>query len=245
MNLNEHEVHIWKIDLDLKDIIIAELGEEYLSNLDQRERKRYENYLTEECRRQLIISHLATRDILSLYLDCPMNRIHFQYSKFNKPYLLKKDNPRQVEFNLTHSGNIALLALTKVRRIGVDVEEIHTLQEQEQIEQNVLTFEELKVLSSLNESERLSNFYFLWTAKEALMKAIGEGFHFGADKVQFSLPSTLGGPLDLSLENSTEEAKEWTTQNFIPQLGYVAAFSTKQPVVVVTHFNWNFKKFWV
>lgn len=232
MRINENEVHIWLIDINE---IINYKGYEDL--LDGNERIRGKNLLSEILRKNHIVSHYAARDILSNYLNVPLNQIPLTYTKFHKPFLIK--NPLKIEFNLTHSHDIALLGITKTFRIGIDIERMSPLQNQRDIEKLILSQKELTWLSKRDDQEKCEAFYRLWTAKEAIMKGIGEGFYFGTENIDLAMPDDLSDRISLTIQSCPKESPEWTVQNFIPHGEHMGALATKQPVHSLSQFQWK------
>lgn len=232
MEIKENEVHTWLIDMD--KIINYE---DYEVFLNENERLRGKKLLSDKLKKNHIISHFATREILSYYLNIPLIQIPLTDTKFNKPYL--RQNPLKIEFNLTHSHDLALLAITKIFRIGIDIERMSPLQDQEDIEKLILSQKEHNWLFKRDDQEKCESFYRLWTAKEALMKGIGEGFHFGIENIDFEMPQYLSGRIGLVIHSHPEESLEWTVLNFKPQEKYMGALATKQPVLSFSQFQWK------
>ncbi|MEM7086873.1 MAG: 4'-phosphopantetheinyl transferase superfamily protein [Bacteroidota bacterium] len=89
------------------------------------------------------------------------------YDKNGRPFI--KGVP--LDFNITHSGNLVLCAISGTQRVGIDVEEINDIQFEDFHEQ-MTPCEYEKISSSPNKPRA---FYDYWTQKEAVLKANGEG----------------------------------------------------------------------
>lgn len=232
MEINENEIHIWIIDANETSVY-----GNYEDYLNDNERLRVKNFLTENLKKNHIVSHFATRDILSHYLNIPPIQIPIIYSEHHKPYL--QENPTQVQFNLSHSHGVSLLGITKTYEIGMDIEKIEIIENQRDIEKMILTQNECNWLSSRSCSRNCESFYRLWTAKEAVLKGIGDGFHFGIENVEFQMPLNLSDRINVQIHSHPEESLQWTVQN-LPFLDkYMGAYATKQPIHSVSQFNWE------
>lgn len=86
------------------------------------------------------------------------------------------------QFNLSHSGQYAAMALGKAE-VGVDLEAVRPV---ETLKMGKIVFcqSELELLQGA--SDRIGVFFDLWTKKEALLKCMGKGFHRGAKSVDVS-----------------------------------------------------------
>lgn len=116
-------------------------------------------------------AHGALRLLLAGYLESDPLGLRFATGEHGKPFL--QDAP--VEFNLSHSSDLALIAVACGRRVGVDVERMRPMPDLDDLAPRVCTASELVILASLAEPMRTHAFLSLWTRKEALAKATGEG----------------------------------------------------------------------
>lgn len=101
-----------------------------------------------------------------------------------KPYAPDLDG---IEFNLSHSGRHALIAIARDQPVGVDLEMQGRQRSVEDIAQRYFAAAESRALSALPTELRDAAFLRLWTGKEAVLKALGEGLSFGLDRVEFEL----------------------------------------------------------
>jgi 4'-phosphopantetheinyl transferase len=99
-------------------------------------------------------------------------------------------NTPAADFNVAHSGDIVIAAVGLGVRVGADVETapFHTF-ESESLQRRMLTRREADDAASLTGDVRLSYLARVWTAKEALVKATGEGMR--RDFRQFSVPALV------------------------------------------------------
>ena len=96
-----------------------------------------------------------------------------RYSKYDRPYL------DDLEFNISHSGQYVLCALSNNAKIGVDVEEVRPIDFNDFDRQ--FTKAEWDVIHSF--ADPLHGFYNMWTKKEAIVKADGKGLNIPLEDI--------------------------------------------------------------
>ncbi|MBT8430032.1 MAG: 4'-phosphopantetheinyl transferase superfamily protein [Gammaproteobacteria bacterium] len=118
-------------------------------------------------------AHRALREIVSRYLDCSPDALQFKNRPGGKPYLHAPTH--QLEFNLSHSRDIALLGISTSIKLGIDVETCRAVNDPLRIAQRVMSAAECDELAALSGDLRLDRFLALWTRLEARQKAMGMG----------------------------------------------------------------------
>lgn len=156
--------------------------------LDGEERASWLRYLPGP-RRRFSLCRAALRAILCGRLDCTNEQLSFGVSGHGKPFAVVAGVVSPTSFNVSHSGNHGLIALSATRRLGVDVEERVPKRRLGVLIEEVMGRDEQDELASLQGAERLRRFYRLWTFKEALIKALGTGF--STDPSQFQIPPSM------------------------------------------------------
>lgn len=167
MQLKNHEIDVWTIELALT----AEQTEQQFSLLDKEERLRANRYHSSIHRERFIAAHAALRNILSGYLGITPESVNFAYSEHKKPYL--PDHP-SLQFNLSHSHDLALIGCALNHKIGIDLEKIGT-DFNHNVAKRFFSPQENSRLENLQGKAQIQEFYRLWAHKEALIKAIGKG----------------------------------------------------------------------
>ncbi|HEY2158143.1 MAG TPA: hypothetical protein VGH33_21115, partial [Isosphaeraceae bacterium] len=120
------EVHVWRVALDRADDMLARLG----STLSDDERARGERFRSERDRARFLVSRAALRAILSRYAGRPAAALAFLAGPHGKPSLA---GAGAIEFNLSHSGDLALVAVAAGVRVGVDVEQLREMDDRDAI----------------------------------------------------------------------------------------------------------------
>lgn len=114
----ERTVHVWAVPLD--DARVDVDGGRELLSPDERERAAHFHF--EQHRRRFLLAHIALHWILSGYLKIPPARLYFELGSNGKPKLPPSLDNRGFEFNLSHSNDMALLAINLIGEVGVDIE---------------------------------------------------------------------------------------------------------------------------
>lgn len=193
--------------------------------LSEEERAKCGRYKREKDRMACLASRLLARRVLSgLCGQAPENLV-FGQGAHGKPMLISGDGkPSPIRFNLSHSGDLLILAASAETGVGADVEKTALRADIDMIARRFFSPDEALELSALAGGERLKRFLALWTLKEAAMKALGGGVLTGLSGIRFSFLS--GGLIRFSLAGDfPKEADDLNFALFEPCGGYVAAVS--------------------
>ena len=145
-------------------------------------------------RRRFALCRAALRAALSEKLRCDNEELAFETLTRGKPFALVNGMPAPVYFNVSHSGKYGLVAFNSEGRIGVDVEERRVREDLDGLIETVFAPQEQLALSVLAGEPQLRLFYELWTIKEALVKALGDGHHIDFSEIQAPPGMRLGEP---------------------------------------------------
>jgi len=173
------ELHIWRADLDTP----PDDPEILRTCLTEAERARTDRLLSQTTKRRTTASRGALRRILSLYLGQEPSSIPLAFGPHGKPHL---DAPSPLRFNVSHTGNLFICAVTSGREVGVDVERIRTGRDEMKIAERFFSTDEFRALEALPHKERTDAFYRLWARKEAVIKGDGRGFALPSDSFTVS-----------------------------------------------------------
>lgn len=175
-------VHVWAVRLDDASIDLDEARA--LISADERERAAKFHF--DVHRRRYLIAHLALHRILAGYLRTEPARIDFDLGANGKPYLTAEFAGSQLQFNLSHSHETALIALGAGGELGVDVEHARDF-DFLPLAERFFTAREVTALRALPRSLQRQGFFKCWTAKEAFLKAKGTGLAGKLDEVEIDL----------------------------------------------------------
>jgi 4'-phosphopantetheinyl transferase len=212
------EVHIWRIDLTKQDDEI----QRYRRVLSADEIERADRFYFERDRRRFTVAREAMRDILSRYTALPAMDLCFSYGPKGKPELSGGLEQSGIKFNLSHSAEIALLAVTRGLTVGVDIEWIQADFATDDIAERFFSATEVQTLRSLPTDQRAEAFFSCWTRKESYIKAIGEGLSVSLDSFAVAFAPGFAAAL-LHVEVDPEEVARWSMYNIVVSEGYKAA----------------------
>jgi 4'-phosphopantetheinyl transferase len=171
--LREGAVHVWRVRL-----ASPRVAEALWPLLSADEQTRARRFFQERHRRRYIIAHGALRQILASYLDRPPESIEFSCGPHGKPSLVESGSAtRRLEFNLSHSGDLALVAVAWDRPVGVDLEEWERDMNHLELAERFFSPAEREALRALAASadDLVRGFFAAWSRKEAYLKASGHG----------------------------------------------------------------------
>lgn len=160
-------VHIWRAALD-------EDGWPGPQELPPEERERAEGFLRKGAARRWVAARWALRRTLAAYLDQPASGIALAADERGKPGL-RDGSDDGLQFNLSHSAGLALVAVTERRAVGVDVETIAPRQNLAALAQRSLPAEEAAAVRAAGPERQLDVFYAAWVRHEARLKCLGTG----------------------------------------------------------------------
>ncbi|MCB1228975.1 MAG: 4'-phosphopantetheinyl transferase superfamily protein [Verrucomicrobiae bacterium] len=156
------------------------------------EKRRANAFHFEVDRKKFIIGRGRLRILLGRYLRCDPATVSIEPGKNLKPRLANSGG--KLDFNLSHSGDHVLYAVTSGESVGVDLESIHREGTLPDCAKTICSEEELPRLRRLP-SDRLPRALLrLWTAKEAFLKALGTGLHLPPDQLEIPSSITDGSP---------------------------------------------------
>lgn len=219
--LHPHALHVWRISLDQP----SSLRDGLQRSLSADERERADRFVFAKDRERFVVARAALRDILSRYLHVAAGDIQFEYSEFGKPGLARL-HQSNLQFNLSHSNGVALLALTLTRRLGIDVEFLRPVNDFEQIARRFFSANESATLFRLPAAQQPLAFFTCWTRKEAYIKAIGEGLSHPLEHFDVSLAPDQPAAL-LATRPDPAEAARWSLHGLTAGAGYVAALAAE------------------
>lgn len=127
------------------------------------------------------------RKLLAFYLNCAPAGIEFSYAEHGKPSL--QAHP-QLQFNLSHSRDMAAFAFNFEHEVGVDIEYMRAQKDLAGMIRHVASKKEQAELQALNDSDAYQAFYRLWTRKEAFIKAVGRGLGMGLRSIHIGTHET-------------------------------------------------------
>ena len=220
--LLENEVQLWRVDLEA----IGAEESRWQTVLSSDETARASRFHFPRDRQRFVASRAFLRTILAGYLAVDPKAISFSYSKKEKPSLGPAHAVSDVTFNVSHSGGVALFAITRRRDIGVDVEQVRRDSDLNAIARRFFSAHEQSQLAVMVPEERIDAFFRCWTRKEAYIKATGDGLSLPLCQFDVSLAASETSAL-LATRPDATEAGRWLLREVPGGAGYIAALCVR------------------
>jgi 4'-phosphopantetheinyl transferase len=225
-------LHVWLIRADVADDLLGVLR----AVLDEPERQRAAAIRDARARRRFVAAHGATRLILGHHLGVPPGTIRWRRGPHGKPDLA---HPRSdLRFNLSHSGTLAVVAVSDRRPVGVDVQEVNRSIDAGVLATRFFPDEEARWVAAARPAARHGRFTRLWVRKEACLKAAGARLLPG-----LRLPVTSPGATVLVRDPTGAITGDYLVRDLAVPAGFhaAAALAGDRPFRVVRH-EWSFDR---
>src|SRR6185312_16328849 len=183
LQLLENEVHVWRASLNVPAFVLSSLQQA----LTGEEIARAARFYFEKDRKHWTVARGVLRILLSRYLKTHPHQFSFCYNDYGKPLLEKSAHSPQLQFNISHSHELALYAFTPAREIGVDVEYMRSNLDYMELAEHTFSAYENEMLQALPTEMRREAFFLCWTRKEAYIKARGKGLSMPLKEFDLSL----------------------------------------------------------
>ncbi len=222
LQLQEHEVHVWRASLATPELARGDLQRV----LAKEEAARAAQFHFEIDRNHWIVARGILRILLSRYVSTAPDQLRFSSNDYGKPFLVFPALSHQLQFNVSHSQDLALYAFTYNRQVGIDVEYKRADLNYEALANVSFSPNEQARLHSLPYDLKQEAFFNCWTRKEAYIKAKGKGFSIPTG--QFDVSFLPGEPAAL-LQNREDprEITRWSLQELAPGMGYAGALAVE------------------
>ncbi len=215
-------VHVWRGVF--RSILLS--NREFAENLSKEEMERAQRFVRHSDRERYIFAHALVRSILGAYLRCEPRQLIFNTNKYGKPCLVSPRGSNEIRFNLSHSHDMALIAVTKGIEVGIDIEHMRTVKDAHQIVNRFFSIHERQFLNSLPPVQFNEAFFDCWTSKEAFLKGLGKGLSYPLDR--FSIMFSNRKPFGLiSIDDEQVDAHCWNVVRIFPGPGYAGALATR------------------
>lgn len=235
MKLSPSDLHIWHIPFGGK----ALLEQKSPPLPSEQETKQAARFTHPELHQCYLKTRWAMRDILGHYLSTAPEQVQLRYAELGKPELTPGAHELDIRFNLTHSGDGALFAVTLGTEVGIDMEKMGQKPRPIRLAKRYFTEEVVTQLGALSEAEQQIALLKLWTQYEAYKKAQGVGLRGGEGLL----------PLDFKLEvdqfksfpSDTGTASGWLVAQLNPANDYVGAIviESSRAIGEANHINYE------
>lgn len=159
------DLHDWRLDSSPPQ------REALARHLSRDEIRRADSFVFARDRDRFLAGRGRLREILAGYLGADPRELIFDYGEQGKPLLAGVGEA--LRFNLSHSGDHAVLAVSRTAEVGVDIEGVRPVERE--VASRTFSAAESAALDALPDEQWLAGFFRCWTRKEAVVKAIGTG----------------------------------------------------------------------
>jgi len=190
--------------------------------LSRDERERAAKFRYAKHRQHYIVARATLRRLLAERLRIAPRAVEFVETKYGKPRLAPVHGSADVEFNLSHSGSLAVYAFTSGRAVGVDVELIREVPDADDLAERFFSPTETASLRALPPDRRSLAFLACWTRKEAFIKALGLGLNCPLDAFDVTIDPEAPARIT-RIEERIDRVATWAMHAFTPYPCYIAA----------------------
>ena len=190
------------------------------------ERNRADRFYFPRDQRRYTVGRAALRLQLGAQLGVAPEAVQFAYGQYGKPALAESFLASDLRFNVSHSGELALIGLLRGAELGVDLESFRPLSDRDALVRRYFSEAEIHDYFSLPEVDRQLGFYNCWTRKEAVVKALGQGLSYSLRAFDVTLAPQDPACL-LRLQQSPGRQSGWCLDAFVPGRDYVAAVAVQ------------------
>jgi 4'-phosphopantetheinyl transferase len=168
-----NELHVWQCSTSAPFEVISS----FYSKVSAEEKIKAGRFRFSRDQHRYVISHGLLRTILGAYVEEGPSELIFEKTNSGKPFLATKTRKGRIQFNMTHSEDVVCYIMSRENEVGIDIEYVKPNFDWYSIAKVYFTFHEMSLLESLPGDEQIRTFFTLWTRKEALLKATGEGLN--------------------------------------------------------------------
>jgi 4'-phosphopantetheinyl transferase len=208
MKIQRNEVHLWFVyDQEVTD---AGLLQSYQGLLNASETQRWQRFKFPQHRQQFLVTRALVRSVLAEYLgENDPTKLVFDKNRFGKPFLVCPDATSSLNFNLSHTDGLIVLAVTTKNELGVDVETVTRKVEILKLAERYFSTQEIDDLNALKPSQHNKRFFDLWTLKESYIKACGKGLAIPLSDFSLSFNETISISFSPKLNDIPERWQFW------------------------------------
>ena len=227
-------IEVWKIPLDIAD----DVSSAFAAGLDDVERERAGRFRFPLHRRRFVARRAVMRLILGRYLGIRASEVRYDLADHGKPMLSRRTldlaertnagapDPEAFRFNLSHSHELALLAIGTDHDLGIDIEKHVGRRADRGVAERFFTDKEVSALEALAGPRYIEGFFKCWTSKEAFVKALGCGL--SVDLGRFEVCVSPDTPAALRWADPTlTDSGDWSLARFEPAEGYSGALAMR------------------
>ena len=230
--LGTDDVHTWTVPLDASQ----QAYEDLLATLASDERQRAREFRFDDPRRRYVMARGTLRRLLGEYLHAEPTSIELTIDHNQKPHLASQHAMAGLHFNVSHSGDLAVIGFARGCEVGIDVEQLRDVGHLEQIARRFFHPSETSAVLAAPESTRTLAFLRCWTGKEAVLKALGTGIVGNLAGFQVPIDDGWQGWVECSAGLAHGQRSRCWLEQLTPCDDYVAAIACVENKRVVRSY---------
>ena len=215
LSFSKDHIDVWLCDLKQ---LSGDINN-YYAILSDDERERADKLKIKDMKQQYVLTRGALRQRLGLLTNIDPQDFVFDYLQHGKPVLVKDARFANITFNVSHSYNLALIAIAQKQNIGIDIEKINHESKHDQLVTRFFSEAEQSEFQTMPETNKAKAFCACWARKEAFIKAIGDGVSYGLDSFDVTVDPDKQ-TLEINLHKPSEET--WSAINLPINDDYMA-----------------------
>jgi 4'-phosphopantetheinyl transferase len=232
LSLESQDIHLWCASLEQSAATLQKLAR----SLSDDEQERASRFRFPAHQQRFIAGRGILRTILGQYLAVAPAKFQFDYAAHGKPSLQRSVGEPELQFNLSHSQDLAVYAIARHHPVGIDLEFLRPVADMQRLAQRFFSAQEYAAIQAFPSDRQQAAFFQYWTGKEALLKAIGQGLT-QLEAVEL-LCSDVGATV-LRLGETTGRLENWSVQWFVPAPEYMAAIAVESPHLRILFWQWQ------
>jgi 4'-phosphopantetheinyl transferase len=221
-------VEVWRVDLGADQSVQTNP-----SVLNREETDRANRFHFERDRNRFITARAALRTILGAYLNLPAEAVRFSYNAYGKPSIRQCDANHKLTFNLSHSSDIAVLAVSEATTLGIDIERKRRTVKFRALATRFFSEAESRFLAQVPDIRLEHTFFQIWTCKEAYLKGHGRGLSLSLMSFDVSVAENHD-PTLIASRHDPDDPEIWQFREIPCHPDYICTLAQRGPISPVT-----------
>lgn len=231
LQISSNAIDVWRCPLDLEAARLDELGQ----CLSAQERQRAKQFRFADKRHQFVITRARLKQCLALATGALASEIEFELGASGKPFLAGKPRSSGLQFNVSHTEGLALIAITRGQLVGIDIESLDRSIQHTRLAENYFSRKEQQAIAALPVEQVSRSFFACWTRKEAVLKAMGTGIAHGLDSFDVSTEPEITH-CRTELQSDAGPIEAWCIESLPCGAGFMASLAYQKPPVEIRYW---------
>lgn len=234
---HRNAVDIWVLPRDK----LFQLGGGPRDCVSDEERARAARLVQPQDKARFVAFRDALRRVLALYLTISPEDLRFEASAYGKLRIDAGQHHTGIDFNLSHSADLLVVAVSRCGSVGIDIEHVGHHRDIEKLCDRILGHAERSEYETLGQHQQRLAIWRAWTRKEAYLKGVGVGLSKHLEDVRVTLGANVE-PRIVSVKERPQDPRLWRLHEFWPAPDVVGTLAIKSATAypeIVTAEDWN------